>query len=46
VLLILYGTMVRVRLARKATAISLPVLIGVRSDARKIFACHQGRAAP
>jgi putative transposase len=35
--LILDGTMVRVRLDRKATAISLLVVIGVRADGRKVL---------
>ena len=35
--LILDGTVVRVRLARKATAISLLVVIGVRDDGQRVF---------
>ena len=35
--LILDGTVVRVRLDRKATAISLLVVIGVRADGQKIL---------
>ena len=39
--LILDGTVVRVRLDRKATAISLLVVIGVRTDGQKVLPCHQ-----
>ena len=35
--LIVDGTMVRVRLDRKATAISLLVVIGVRADGQKVL---------
>jgi putative transposase len=35
--LILDGTVVRVRLDRKATSISLLVVIGVREDGQKVF---------
>src|SRR5215204_5826472 len=35
--LILYGTVVRVRLDREATALSLLVVIGVRADGQKVL---------
>lgn len=40
--LILDGTVVRVRLDRKATAISLLVVIGVRSDGQKVLLAIRG----
>ena len=39
--LILDGTVVRVRLDRKATSISLLVVLGVRADGQKVFARDQ-----
>ncbi len=39
--LILDGTVVRVRLDRKATSVSLLVVIGVREDGQKV--CSQSR---
>ena len=42
--LILQGTVVKVRLDRKATAISLLVVIGVRADGQKVLPqCSFGR---
>ena len=39
--LILDGTVVRVRLDKKATSISLLVVIGVREDGQKVLAVGQ-----
>ncbi len=43
--LILDGTMVRVRLDRKATSISLLVVIGVRADGQKVLLAIKSEAA-
>ena len=42
--LILDGTVVRVRLDKKATAISLLVALGVRSDGQKVLRTWVGKA--
>jgi len=43
--LILDGTVVRVRLDRKATTISLLVVLGVRADGQKVMLAIKSRAA-
>jgi putative transposase len=43
--LILDGTVVRVRLDRKATAISLLVVLGVRDDGQKVLLAIKSMAA-